>query len=307
MIGHKKNCSVIILSYNTREITDKCLKCLKEAIDYSQQMLGNKVETIVVDNGSTDGSPEMIKEKNKWVKLIASKTNKGFAKGNNIGMSKAKYDFILLINSDTFLRKKTLVNALNYLEKHPECDLLGCKLKYKDGKLQPSGGFLPTPLNTVWWMFGIDKLPIAKNYLRPVHPKHPSFFSHQRRLEWLMGAFLFMKREVFEKTGGFDESFFMYMEEVEWCYRMKKLGVRICYTPDFSVTHLDKASSNFDTKKPLIREVQGLLYFHKLHYKKTYHLIKFVVRTGCFLRYITHALLRNKHLSQTYKEILTII
>lgn len=69
-------------------------------------MLGNKVETIVVDNGSTDGSPEMIKEKNKWVKLIASKTNKGFAKGNNIGMSKAKYDFILLINSDTFLRKK---------------------------------------------------------------------------------------------------------------------------------------------------------------------------------------------------------
>ncbi len=122
-----------------------------------------------------------------------------------------------------------------------------------------------------------------------------------------MGAFLFMKREVFEKTGGFDENFFMYMEEVEWCYRMKKLGTRICYTPTFSVTHLDKASSNFNIKKPLTKEAQGLLYFHRLHYKNTYPLVKFVVYIGYLLRYVAHSLLQNQNLSQAYKEILKTI
>ncbi len=301
------DCSIIILSYNTKDVTDKCLSCLKKAINYSNRTLNNKVETIVVENGSVDGSLEMIKRKYGWVKLINPKANMGFAMGNNLGMSKAKYDFLLLINSDTFLEKQTIVESLRYFMKRTDCSLLGCRLKYGDGRFQPSGGYLPTPLNTILWMFGIDRLPLIKNWLRPVHPKEPAFFSHDRFLEWVMGAFLFMRRDVFKKTGGFDNNFFMYMEEVEWCYRMKSMGIKICYAPDFYVTHLDKASSNFDVRGPLTKEIQGLLYFHKLHYKSTYFLIKPVIYTGCLLRYMTHILTGNDYLAQTYKEIIKLI
>jgi GT2 family glycosyltransferase len=301
------NCSIIILSYNTKRITDQCLRCLKRAIDYSQRVLGNKVEAIVVENGSTDGSLEMIKKKHQWVRLINPRANTGFAKGNNIGISKAKYDFLLLLNSDAFVQKRTIVNSLRFFQKHRHCDLLGCRLKYEDGRFQPSGGYLPTPFRTIWWMLGVDKLPILGKRVKPVHPKKESFFSKNRRLEWIMGAFLFMKREVFEKTGGFDERFFMYMEEVEWCQRMKNLGINICYTPEFSITHLDKASSNFDVKRPIIKEIQGLIYFHKLHYQKSYFTTRLIIRFGCFLRYLTHALVGNNYLSGIYKEACHLI
>lgn len=303
----KHNCSVIVLSYNTKRITDQCLQHLKKALKYSQDKLGNEVEVIFVENGSSDGSLEMIKRKHGWAKLINLKENVGYAKGNNIGMSKAKYDFLLLLNSDAYVKKKTIVKGLKYFKNNKKCDLLGCKLTFANGKLQPSGGYLPTPINTIWWMTGVDKLPALRNFLKPIHPKHTSFFAKDKKLEWVMGAFLLMKRSVYEKTGGFDDEFFMYMEEVEWCHRMKNSEVNICYTPKFSITHLDKASSNFELRKPLTREIQGLLYFHKTHYKRTYPFVRLVIYLGCLVRHWAYLIIGNNYMAKTYKEILKLI
>lgn len=298
--------SVIILSYNTKDITEKCLRYIEEAARAAERKTKLQVETIVVENGS-DGTSSLIKDKFKWVKLIEPKENTGFAKGNNIALKITKGDFLLLLNSDAYVEKETFVKAVKYFKNNPECDVLGCKLVFEDGKFQPSGGFLPTPFNTIAWMFWIDKLPLIKNFIKPVHPKDKDFFAEDRKLEWVMGAFLMMKREVYEKTKGFDENFFMYMEEVEWLKRIKEAGFNVYYTPNFSVTHLDKASSNFEIRKPLIREIQGLLYFHKKYYPKTFPIIKIAIYKGCLLRMLGYYIKGNKYLGDTYKEILKTI
>jgi len=296
--------SVIILSYNTKATTDKCLQYLKSAIDYSEGALGNKVEAIVIENGSTDGSGEMIIKKHKWVRLINPKVNTGFAKGNNIGMAQAKYDFLLLLNSDAFVKPETLVEALMYFKNHPECDVLGCKLTYENGGFQPSGGYLPTGLNTTYWMFMVDKIPILRNFLKPFHPSYESFFAKERELGWIMGAFMFMKREVFTKTGGFDEKFFLYTEEVEWCKRMNKKGFKVFFTPGFSVTHLKYASSGYNPKKPIIMETAGVLYYFKKHYPDFLLFLRVNLTVGYIVRFAVFSILGNPK-AEAYREMLT--
>jgi GT2 family glycosyltransferase len=297
------DCSIIILSYNTKAITEKCLLKVKEASFYYQKKRKKLVEVIVVDNASTDGSVDLIKGKFPWVKLIANKTNIGFAKGNNQGMAKAHGKYFLLLNSDAFIKKDTLVQAVEKLENN-HADLIGCKLTYKNGSFQPSGGFTPSPGNTISWMLGFEKFPILNYLLHPVHPNNTEFFKNSRSMGWIMGSFMFMRREVFEKTKGFDESFFMYMEEVEWCKRIADNGFSIKYIPSFSIVHLGRASSNYDIAKPLILEAKGLLYFTKKHYPRYFQLVKFVMKLGFSLRLIVFTVFGKKEKKDAYLKIL---
>src|SRR4030042_3149838 len=145
----KPGLSVIIVSWNTKSVTDECLKRLKVAAYHVRDKL--TVEVIVVDNDSKDGTSEMIEKKYPWVKLVRSGTNLGYAKGNNLGYKKSspKSKYLLLLNSDAYVEKETLVNSLNYFDSNKDCDVLGCKLLHENGKLQPSAGSLPTPMS-VW-------------------------------------------------------------------------------------------------------------------------------------------------------------
>jgi GT2 family glycosyltransferase len=193
------------------------------------------------------------------------------------------------------------------MEENPQCDVVGCRLEYLDGRFQPSGGFLPTPGSVVSWICGLDKVPILKDFFLPVHPKNPKFFDKDRKVGWVMGAFLLMKRQVFENTKGFDENFFMYMEEVEWCRRIQKSGYNICYTPSFSVTHLDKASALGDTKRlaKIFRlEILGIVYYLRKHYPKQVKWLTPVIRIGVILRYLTFTLLGNKLRQDAYRQTL---
>ena len=121
-----------------------------------------------------------------------------------------------------------------------------------------------------------------------------------------MGAFLFIKSEVYKKTGGFDENFFMYMEEVDWCERIAKAGFQIWYTPSFEITHLDKASSGFDLTKPLTREIQGLRYYLKKYYPKYDFIMGTVIWLGVFGRFLGFSLLGDPR-AKIYGEILKVI
>jgi GT2 family glycosyltransferase len=292
--------SIIIVNWNTKDVTDECLADIKKTIDEGKL----NVEVIVVDNGSTDGSSGMILRKYPWVNLVTSKENLGFAKGNNLGFKKTnpKNKYLLLLNSDAFIRKDTFIKSIKYFEENNKCDVLGCKLENKDGRLQPSAGFLPTPLTVSLWMIGLNRF--------GVHPKNKDFFEKSREVGWITGAFVFMKREVFEKTRGFDEKFFMYMDEVEWCKRAKNLGYHIFYTPGFSVTHLDKASAQ-GLPENLIRvyglEILGLKYYLRKYYHD--HLIYLlpIIRLGILTRLIAFKFLgrelRQKAYSQILKEI----
>lgn len=297
--------SVIIASFNTRDITDECLTRLEKSIENLKKQTGFETEIIVIDNASSDGSSEMISKKHPNVNLIVSPINLGYAKGNNLGLEQSKKsDFILLLNSDVFVETDTLYVSIKYLNDHHNCDVLGCRLFLKGGVLQPSAGFLPNPKNTTAWMLGFDKLPFLSNFQKPVHPNKSSFFVKDKEVEWVMGAYMIMRRKVYENTRGFDENFFMYMEEVEWSKRIRQAGYKIFYSPMFSVIHLDKASNNFDIKKPLTNEIFGLKYYLKKYYPNSLWWLNPVIRLGIFVRMIGFTFRGNQLKSDIYKDIL---
>ena len=119
---------------------------------------------------------EMIKEDHPWVKLIASKENTGFSQGNNLAMRQVKNPFILLLNSDVYMEEDSLYKTLAYFRVNLNCDVLGARLNYASGKLQPSAGYSPDPINVVWWIMGLSLLPVIGNIIPPFHPKGKGFF-----------------------------------------------------------------------------------------------------------------------------------
>lgn len=298
--------SVIVLSYNTKAITDECLSRLQVAVNSCQKRVKNNIEVIIVDNGSEDESAEMIESKYKWVTLIKSKVNTGYSKGNNIGIKKAKSPIILLLNSDVYVEQESLYNALEYF-KNPNCDVLGPKLAFSDNSFQPSAGNLPTPFNTICWILGISLVPVIREFTSPFHPNYPGFFKKVYPVGWVSGAFFMVRKEVLNKVGGLDEKIFMYLEEVELCKRIKSSGYKIWYVPTIQVTHLHGASSKFDPQMAFVRELKGLKYYFHKYYSGSYLLVKFFLILGLILRIIAFSFLGKTQRAKAYVEGLSII
>lgn len=299
--------TVIVLSYNTKDITDECLTRLKKSAKFCEDKLNNKVNVIVVENASEDGSLEMVQNKHPWVKLIVSKTNTGFSGGNNLAMKQAKGDFILLLNSDAFVEENTLEKSLEFLDVNPDIDVIGPRLNFKDGRLQPSAGFLPTPLSTILWISGLALLPGMEAVSYPIHPTDKNFFSKTRQVDWVMGAYFMTRRQVYDKTGGFDETIFMYGEEVEWCKRIKDKGFITYYVPEFSITHLDKASSQGLLEKPLLNEIKGIKRYFSQHYKSKWGFVRFVMYISLLLRILAFTVLGKSDRRKAYTDALGIL
>lgn len=295
--------SVIILSYNTKDITDRCLEKLRIAKKYCENRLKNKIEVLVIDNGSQDGSALYMKSNHSWAKLLALKENTGFSKGNNLGMEKTKNPFILLLNSDVYLNEDSLYKALAYFRVNLNCDIIGARLNYPDDRLQPSAGNLPNPLNIIFWILGLGWMPFTATF----HPKNRNFFSKAHQVGWVMGAFLALKREVFEKTHGFDENLFMHMEEVEWCKRINDSGYKTWYTPQVEVIHLHGASTNFDLTSGFLNELKGIKYYLLKHYPKLYLSVKIFLLAGLVLRFLAFSILRKPGRARIYREGLTVV
>lgn len=303
----KLDLSVIILSFNTKDITGRCLDKLWISKAYCERRLKNKVEVIVLDNGSVDGSVELIKQNYPWVNLIALKENTGFARGNNIAISKSKKPYILLLNSDVYLNEDSLYKTLAYYRVNLNCDILGARLNYSTGKLQFSAGNLPNPANIIFWILGLGLLPLMNNFIPPFHPKGENFFSKAHQVGWVMGAFFALKRKVFADTLGFDEQLFMHMEEVEWCKRIKELGFKIWYVPQIEAVHLHGASTNFDLKSSFLNELKGIKYYLKKHYSLFYFPTKLFLILGLILRIIAFSLLGKTSRSRVYMEGLGVV
>lgn len=256
--------SVIIVSYNTREITLECLKRIKAD------------EVIVVDNASTDGTVKEVKKRFKEIKILRNKTNVGFAKANNQGMKIAKGDRILLLNSDCFIESD--------LTKLPDGDVVGCKLLNKDGSVQQSWGFFPSLRRILLMMLFIDNFPVIRKFIDSIHVRDLSRYEREQEVDWVTGAFVMLNREVFEKVGGIDEKYFMYGEEMEWMYRIKKAGFKVWYSPAASATHLLGASSP-NRAPAVVGEMKGWIYWFAKHNPVWQQkLLPFVVATGCLLR-----------------------
>lgn len=295
--------SIIILSYNTKDITRRCLEKVKVAKIYCEKKLKNKIEIIVLDNASEDRSEVMIKQDFPSIKLIISRENTGFSKGNNIAMEKVKSPYILLLNSDVYLEEDSLYKSLAYFRVNKSCDLLGARLNFMTGKLQPSAGNLPNPLNLIFWILGLSFLPFILQF----HPKEGNFFSKAHKVDWVMGAFFMLKREIFDNTLGFDENLFMHMEEIEWCKRINNAGYKIWYVPQIQVVHLHGASSRFNLSSSFLNELKGVKYYLRKHYGSYYPVVKLFLVLGLVLRIIAFSFLGKAARTRIYVEGLSVI
>ena len=286
--------SVIVVSYNTREITLECLEKLHEST-------GVEMEVIVVDNDSRDRSVEAIKKRFPKVTIVLNRQNTGFGVANNQGMSLAKGDKILLLNSDCFVTPTTISTLEKAMQAISDTSVVGCRLLNKDGSLQPSYGYFPTLLRIFSLMFFIDNLPVARKFFKSIHVRDVSRYQRVAEVDWVMGALVLLNKKVWERAGGFDENYFMYGEEVEWMYRIKQAGFTIRYIPQAEATHLGGASSP-DMSPAIVGEIKGWKYwFSKYHRGWQQLVLPLVVSLGCILRIILKPKLAKFYLQAIFK------
>jgi len=229
--------SIIIVNWNTRSDLSRCLASLRPCAARLD------LEVVVVDNGSTDGSPQMVRREFPEVRLLPLGRNVGFAAGNNHALPRTSGRYRVLLNPDCIVHEGAMETLLAYADAHPECGLLGPRLLNGDGSLQPSCRAFPTIgallfRNTFldrWW----PDNPFARDYLMEGW-EHDS----PREVDWLSGACILARSEVVEQIGGLDERYYMYVEDMDWCLRAHRAGWQVVYLPTAAVTHLIGRSSD---------------------------------------------------------------
>jgi hypothetical protein len=277
--------SVVIVTWNVRDYLEKCLDSListnlpqipRQAQD---KFFSNEFEIFVVDNASTDGSVEMVREKFPQVHLIVNKENLGFAKANNQAIRKAKGEFILLLNPDTEFfssnqgiplrqladrdnKGGALEKMVKFMEIHPDCGIVGCKLLNSDGSLQPSVRRFPTLLSQV---ITLTKAPNIFPWLIKKYLGLDIDYNKTQEVDQIMGSFFMIRRKVIEQIGLLDENFWAWFEEVDYCKRAKKAGWKIYYYPEVEVIH-HKGQSFSQLVNRQRQFNKSLLYYFKKHH-----------------------------------------
>ena len=279
--------SIIIVSFNTKQLLKNCLTSI-----YAHTRLKSH-EIIVVDNASKDGSSQMVEKIFPQVRLLRNKKNVGFGQANNQATKVARGKNLLFLNSDTSLTEDSISIIVNYLKNHPDVTIAGCLLKNIDGSTQQSAGFFPTLSKIFFWALFLDDLPIIRDLIRPYQISSKKFYEKEQEVDWVTGAFFLLKKQVFDHLGGFDKNLFMYGEEVDLCYRAKKKGFKVSYTPKTNTVHYKSASS--ESGEAIIREFKFLIYFFKKYKNKCQlPLLKFLLKIACLSRVLLFGIIMGK-------------
>ena len=245
--------SVVIVNYNVREFLHHALVSLQKA------MKGIRGEVIVVDNASDDGSVEMVRKRFPSVHLIASKSNLGFAKANNLALKRARGKYILLINPDTLVQEDTLEVMLKFFEENQDVGLAGCKVLNPDGSFQlPCRRSFPTPWVAFTKISGLAAL-LPKSRLFGQYNLTYLSPDETYEIDAVSGSFMMVRRKVCEQVGGLDEEFFMYGEDLDWCYRIQKAGWKNYYVHSTKIIHYKGES----TKRSNLDEIRT--FYHAMH------------------------------------------
>lgn len=253
--------SIIIIIYNTKELIQKTLDKLKEA---DQNI---KLEVIFIDNNSTDGSKEYLRElsgRDSALRVILNENNLGFAKAVNQGVKASTGKYILLLNSDAFIGQKQIARLVNILETKKNIGIVAPKLKNIDGSVQPSFGNFPGIFTSILYLTRLDKI---LSWGMVVYKKESGRILSR---DWVSGACMLMRKTVFDRVGLFDENYFMGIEDIDFCYRARQAGLGILYVSEVSVLHYHQYTSKKIHKKALIidTENRSLKYFYKKFYPK---------------------------------------
>jgi GT2 family glycosyltransferase len=227
--------SIIVVNWNTRQLLQDCLTSVYANIGVIE------TEVVVVDNGSTDGSIEMLLSLFPKVLLISNQSNKGFAAANNQGIRLSNGKYYLLLNSDTIVHHGVLEQSLTYIEHHPSVGIMGCRVLNTDGTVQFSCSGFPSLLNLAILASGLWKL------------AWPAFFdryqmrhwdrSNERDVEVISGCYMLVRAKAVNEVGLLDEDFFFFGEETDWCRRFRKAGWELRFAPVGEITHYGGASA----------------------------------------------------------------
>ena len=265
--------SIVIVSWNVQDLLRRCLQSIpgaqsaKEgrnppAPDSASELL---VEIIVVDNASTDGSADMVRTEFPNVRLIANARNLGFSRANNQGLTLSHGRYIMILNPDTEIVGDALTKMVDFMDQHPRTGALGPRLRYPDGRLQPSRRRFPTLATALvestviqeWWTDNA----ILRRYYMADKPD-----GEVQAVAWLVGACLLVRRQTCDEVGWLDEGYFMYSEELDWCRRIKDAGWEVVYLPAATVVHHEgKSSEQVVPARHIYFQSSKVRYFRKHH------------------------------------------
>lgn len=278
--------SIVILSYKTKNLLKDCLDSLfniLKGVDY---------EVIVVDNSSKDGSVEMVKKTFPKVRVLENGSNVGFSKGNNIGAKNAKGDYLLFLNSDTQVLDNGIKEMVGYLDKNEEAGIIGGLLVDNKGKPARSYGKFYNLFNVFLMLLFGERQELGR-------VSHKNLAS----VDWVSGGFMMVRASLFNKLDGFDEDFFMYIEDVEFCLRAKKMGFKVYFSPDAKVRHIGQGSSN--RAFAIMHIYKGLLHLYKKHRSSAeYGIVKGLLVGKAIIAIIIGIITGDKYLRETYKSAL---
>ncbi|HCV41989.1 MAG TPA: glycosyl transferase family 2 [Bacteroidetes bacterium] len=269
--------SVIIVNYNVRQFLENALTSILRAMEDVDG------EVFVVDNASDDGSVEMVKAKFPKVILIENKENLGFARANNIALKQARGKYLLLINPDTVVQEDTLQVMLEFFGDTPDAGLAGCKILNPDGTFELGAHrSFPTPWVAFTKVFGLSALfPKSKLFGK----YNLTYLSHDETYEVdaVSGSFMMITREAYERVGALDETFFMYGEDLDWCYRVAQVGYKVYYVHSTKIIHFKGES----TRRSSIDEIKtfyaAMQIFVEKHLSSSF-IVELLLTAGIFLR-----------------------
>ncbi len=252
--------SVVIVSWNTRRVIGACLESVF-------RNLGNlTAEVIVIDNGSSDHSAQMIAHEFPQVRLIDNDTNRGFAAANNQGIRIARGRHVLLLNPDTVIIGDVLEKTLAYARAHPDAGIVGCQVMEGRAAVQRTCFRFPSPLNTFMWVTGLSAVfPRSRVAGRAAYG--PWRRDGERDVDVVSGMFMLARREAIEQVGPMDEKYFVFAEEADWCRRFRDAGWRCVFAPVGRILHVDggsKSTEQADTRM-YVQLQKSVLRFQRKH------------------------------------------
>ncbi|EKE14913.1 MAG: hypothetical protein ACD_12C00245G0005 [uncultured bacterium] len=293
----KIDLSIVIVSYNTKKITEDCIKSINRSLTNTNI----NYEIILVDNDSRDGSVQALEkissDKINHLTYLQTGENLGFGQGSNFGVKKANGKYILLLNTDTIVLNRAIEKLYNfYVENEKQVHFLGAKLLNKDLTPQPSAGrFFTLPVVFATLLLKGDYWGLTRS--------SPNKFC---QVDWISGACILTTKVYYKRLNGFDKNIFMYMEEVDLLFRAKKIDLNTYLYPKSQIIHLGSASSEGRTY-PILQVYKGFLFFYKKHYS-IFHLLvlRVILKLKALIAYFFGRIKGNQYLIDTYEQAFKI-
>lgn len=284
-IEHTPIVSIIIINYNANKILENCVKSI---LRFTTDL---DFEIIIVDNHSSEFDSEFFTSLSKRVKIIINKSNIGFGKANNKGLKEAKGKYVLFLNNDTIFLENSILKILNYISDTDKKQIIGCKLLNKDGSLQISIGkfenlrYLFFVNYFIYLLFPRSKF-FNKYYLNYLNLSEPT------EVDFVKGAFIFCLNKYAKELNGFDENFYFYGEEVDFCYRFKKLGGKVIYYPNTKIIHIGGATTDLNNWFKYKNQAASKIQFYQKYFKGIKFLIALIFHySGLLLRTAVYLLI----------------